>query len=746
MKLSPRQSALCIAALTTLAYLSSFGGDFIFDDASEIASNPALDQLLPPWEAMFHGQKAPARPLPYLSFAIDRAVWGPSPFGYHVTSLLVHVIAALALLDFTRLTLLSPRLRDRWGSRAGPLALVIAGLWAVHPLQTQAVTYIYQRIESMAGMFCLLSLAAFARALAADWSAKWLVACVAACAAAMACKENAVVLPVLILCYDWLFSSTAAPTAGLRATFAAWWAHAWSHQRFSLALALTWLVLAGVLVSQAGEYQEFTAAKRSPLTYALTQPGVIMHYLRLAILPVGQCLDYSGWPAVERFEAGQLPAYVAIAALVAVSLFGMVRRQPWAWLGVFFLGTLAPTSSAMPVEAFVNEHRMYLPLAAVLAAVVLGVAELGPRLVRGTTTGAASVGRTGLIAAAIVAAGLILLTHTRNQLYWSKAAIWNDVLAHDPGNYRALWQFATMLERNGDEAKAFECADRALDRKPSCDVYGTLAGIRLAAGDYEGAERRCRRGLQRQRAALPSDDRAVLCTTGDLATALWLEGKADEAEQFCLASIADMRRVLGEDDAVTLRAEQFIAEGLSKRGEHAAAEDLARHALARARKTEGPADPVAVNAAVTLARVQDAAGKTPEAERLMQQTFDAVLRRGPRQHNDRLVIETTWAEFLEKSGRVDEAVAIRRRVADMTERLHGRDSVLTATALNKHALAMAAQASARGDHARAADIYSRVHAVYREGLGPDHADTLAVAAKRQAALERARQAATTTAP
>jgi hypothetical protein len=85
-------------------------------------------------------------------------------------------------------------------------------------------------------------------------------------------------------------------------------------------------------------------------------------------------------------------------------------------------------------------------------------------------------------------------------------------------------------------------------------------------------------------------------------------------------------------------------------------------------------------------------------------------------------------------------------VVDTTERLHGRDSVLTASALNKHALAVAAQASARGDHARAADIYSRVHAAYSEGLGPDHADTLAVAAKLQTALKQAKPAATAPAP
>ncbi|MFM8707148.1 MAG: hypothetical protein ACKOHK_03425, partial [Planctomycetia bacterium] len=160
-----RVAVAAIIALTCLAYANSFKGDFVFDDIPEIAANPALDRLWPPWGPMFGGEN-PARPLPYFSFAVDRALWGGEPFGYHLTNLLVHVVAALALVDFTRLPLLSPRLRDRYRSQAVLLALVIAGLWAVHPLQTQAVAYVYQRIESLAGMFCLLALAAFARALA----------------------------------------------------------------------------------------------------------------------------------------------------------------------------------------------------------------------------------------------------------------------------------------------------------------------------------------------------------------------------------------------------------------------------------------------------------------------------------------------------------------------------------------------------------------------------------------------------
>jgi tetratricopeptide (TPR) repeat protein len=729
--MSATRAAVVIVTLTCLAYFNSFGGDFVFDDIPEIASNPALDRLWPPWGPMFGGDN-PARPLPYFSFAVDRAIWGTEPFGYHLTNLAVHLIAALALFDLTRLTLLSPRLRGRFGSRAVSLALVIAALWAVHPLQTQAVTYVYQRIESMAGMFCLLSLAAFARAMAAGWSRKWLAASVAACAAAMACKENAVVLPVLLVLYDWFFApaDTAADTA------ADWRAEVRRRGGFHAACFLTWIILAAVILLQAGEYQEFGSAKRSPLTYALTQPGVILHYLRLAILPVGQCFDHSGWPAVERFEPRHVPAYAAIAAVVGLSLFGTIRRQPWAWLGMFFLGTLAPTSSVMPVEALANEHRMYLPLAAVMAAIVLGVAECGPRLLRGRVTGEATLGRAGMVAAAVAGLGLVALTRGRNTVYRSGTAIWVDVLDHDPDNYRALWQLAVKLDWLGNEPAAFEMADRAFAGKPTCEVYADLARAKLSAGDYRAAERRFRLGLERRQATLPADDRAVLSATNDLATALQLAGRVEEAADLSDTAIDDMRRVLGVDDTITLRAEQFIAEGLAGAGDHAAAEDRAGAALDRARRARQPGDPIIVAGVITLARVLDAAGKTAAAEGIVTESLADLAGLGPRREGERLVLEDLRAEFLEKEARLDEAVKARQRIAAAYERLQGRNGPLTASAIDKHALAVAARATAKGAHAEAEAVYARLVEKYRVRLGADHPETRAMEANREAAANR----------
>ncbi|MFM8805213.1 MAG: tetratricopeptide repeat protein [Planctomycetia bacterium] len=712
-----------IVLATVLAYANSFSGDYVFDDVGELLFNPAIETLCPPWEAMFSSPRAPARPLPYLTFAIDTVLWGRSLFAYHATSLLIHVVSALALFDLARVTFLSPRLRSRYGEAAVPLATAIALIWAVHPLHTQAVTYIYQRIESLTGMFCLVALACFARAAASAWSARWLAACVGATAAAMASKEHAVVVPFLVLLYDWLFSAPATPSA--------WRSDVRRRLGFYAALCATWLVLAGVLASQADKYQEFKFGKRSPVAYAFTQPGVIMHYLRLTFLPVGQCLDYSGWTEVTTPSLEHLPAYVAIAAIVAWACVGTVLRRPEAWFPAAFLVALAPTSSVMPVEAFVNEHRMYLPLAAVVGAVVVGTHRLacvyGPRLVPGLST--ERLRRAGRWALAAIVVPLALLTLARNALYHSPARIWNDVIDHDPGNHRALWRFAEMMMQQGDEAAAIELADRALDRRPSCDVFANLAATKLVAGDYAAAERLCRRGLERQESKLPPDHFAVLCTSGDLAAALRLQGKLTEANELCEPRLEAMRRVIGRDHSATLAAEQIVAEAMAERGDHAAAQALARDVLARARKTKGLTHPIAVNAAVALGRVLDAAGRHDEACSVIRETRAAVQRKSVRRPNDLFLLDDVLAEFLGNGGRFAEAEAIRRRLADETERVHGKDHPLTASAFNKHALAIAALESSRGRHAAAAAISRQLLATFEAGLGADHPETRSVAGR-----------------
>jgi tetratricopeptide (TPR) repeat protein len=711
------QAALFVAAITCVAFLNSFAGTFVFDDIQEIEKNPAMQRLWPPWEAIFVGNKLPARPLPYLTFLLDRAVWGTRPFGYHITNLAIHVVAALAVFALVRLTLLSPRLRSRWAERAVPLAMVIALVWAVHPLQTQSVTYIYQRIESLTGMLCLLSLVAYARAAASGWPPRLMLASVAAAAAAMASKENAVVLPFLVLAYDWFFVETPPGCS--------WAQSLWRRRWYFAGLAATWGLIGLQLVIQAGKYQEFKEASHTPFEYALTQPGVILYYLRLAVWPVGQQIDYSTWPVAASVRQA-LPAAAVILAAVAATAVGTLRRQPWAFLGVFFFLVLAPTSSVMPVEAFANEHRMYLALLAVVSAIVLGLVALAERIAVSRPGLLPHDSRVPLALAAAVILLLVLATQFRNQLYSKKAGIWVDVLSKAPDNHRANWMMASILDALGETETALELAERSIRSKPTTQVFSDLAGAHSLKGDNATAERILRRGLDLQRERLGPDNKAVLATIGDLAVALRHEGKLDEAASLCRESLAAMRRAMGENDPATLSARLLIAAAAAARGDLATAEDEATAALETARATGRPTEAVIVNATVILADVLCAAGRHAEAEGVIRQTAADVLRLGSRARLDLAPLDEALAKVFQGAGRLDELVAIRRRIAQDTRLRLGDGHPQTGVANAKLAEAMAAERTQAGDHTAAAALYRQLVPSYAAAMGPEHPETLAM--------------------
>jgi len=624
------QAALFVAVLAGVAYLNSFGGQFVFDDLHEIAGNPWLEPLLPPWQAMFVGNKLPARPLPYLTFAIDRALWGTRPFGYHMTNLVIHAIAAVSLFNLVRLALLSPRLRGRWAERAVPLAMVIAAIWAVHPLQTQAVTYVYQRIESLTGMFCLVALAAFAEAAVHGWPRSWLLGSVAATAAAMASKENAVVLPLLILAYDWLF----VPAVPGPDTSRNWARDLHGRGWYYLLLAATWAILAGVLLSQAARYQEFEEIQHSPREYLYTQSEVILHYLRLAVLPVGQRFDYAGWRVAKSF-AEVWPAFLAVALLVLVTAVGTIRRRPWAAIGVLFFLALAPTSSILPVEAVANEHRMYVALAAVVAAVVLvATAAFDRSGSRAGTPAAGDSGSRGHRAAVIVAGAVILAlvvaTQFRNQLYATPTALWMDVLQKDRDNFRAYHMMASALDAEGDPEFATAMAEEAVRRRSKSKVFSELARHHMAQGNPAMAEYYLRHGYDLVHSLYPARDKAVQIITSDLATVLREQKKTDEVRRLCeelLASGADGHVIYPKAE---IAASLLLAECLKNDGDFARAERLTARAMAIAEKPAEPGDVSLLNAACLRADVLLGLGRAADARGLLEDRIRVLRARSRR--------------------------------------------------------------------------------------------------------------------
>jgi len=464
------------------AYANSFVGSFVFDDRIGIIENMRIRQLWPPWPWLV----GTTRPMTEFSFAMNYMLGGLDVRGYHLVNLTIHILAALALFGVARRTFLSDRLQARYGLSAQGLALAIALIWMVHPLQVQSVTYLYQRAESLMGLCYLMTLYCVIRGAISPRSSTgnavvstgtqrgWYLASVIWCALGMASKQVMVTAPVVVWLYDRVFLSGS-------------WRGALRQRRgLYLGLASTWVWLALLHVNAADltKRAQFELGVISPLAYAVSQPGVILHYLRLSLWPNPLVLDYF-WPPA-RTVGVILPTTLAVLGLVAASCRALSRWPPLGFLGIGFFLLLAPTSSVIPIADLAFEHRMYLPLTSVVSLLVLGgVATLEALLPSREHLRRGVAG--GLLA---VCVGLLGFgTVQRNADYRSEAALWADTVAKRPDNPRAHNSLAHALIDQGNFQAAVVSAAKALQFYPHyAKAYNNL-GLALAGlGRYEEAE------------------------------------------------------------------------------------------------------------------------------------------------------------------------------------------------------------------------------------------------------------------
>ena len=222
----------------------------------------------------------------------------------------------------------------------------------------------------------------------------------------------------------------------------------------------------------------------SPVSYGLTQPGVILHYLRLSFWPHPLILDYH-WP-VAVTPRQIFPSLMVIAGLLAATFWALRRRPEIGFLGVWFFGILAPTSSFLPIADVAFEHRMYLPLAAVLFLSLLGLQAFlrGRRLLF----------RAALFLLIPTAA---LATVRRNDVYRDPVAFWTEQVHHRPDNVRAQVNLGAALQTAGRSAEAMEVFRNALSLQPDqADAHNNLAYLLLLKNDLEESETHYKEALR----------------------------------------------------------------------------------------------------------------------------------------------------------------------------------------------------------------------------------------------------------
>jgi hypothetical protein len=448
-----------------VAYSNSFRVPFVFDDLASIPNNPTIRSLTEAWWPP-KGQGAltvAGRPGLNFSLGLNYALNGLDVGGYHVFNFVIHLTAAFALYGLISRTLMLPRLAARFGRDARPLAWMVALLWALHPLQTEAVTYIVQRAESLMGMFFLLSCYGFVRWVDSLRAWRWGFFSWVMYLGAVSVKEVPIVVPVLVFLYDRTFVSGSFREA--------WRRHRWMH----LALLATWVPLFVFVASTGGNRSGvFHFDDLSMwIGHGLTQFEAVTRYLGLTF-----------WPHPLTFEYGELvtpptlgealPWAIPVIALAAATLIALWRRPMPGFLGAWIFVILAPTSLLPATLQIIVEHRMYLPLAAILAFVVLG--------------GYALVGRRVFPVLLIFAAACGGLTFSRNVAYRTELSLWEDTAVKRPRNDHALVNYGLALAKAGRHAQAAEQFAAAVRIQPnSLQARNNLGNSLALAGRYDEA-------------------------------------------------------------------------------------------------------------------------------------------------------------------------------------------------------------------------------------------------------------------
>ncbi len=471
-------AVVLVLAAGLFAWQGTWRGGFVFDDHPAIVDNQALlrgDW----WQAAFGAEHQPLanRPLTCLSLVADFVLFGPGPFGPHLTNLLLHLGNALLLLATLRRALLAPNLAGRLTpAAANAIAVAVAVLWVAHPLGADAVAYATQRSTLLGSGCLLLALLATLRAHASPRPMAWRMLVLLALCGGMASKEDFVVAPVLLLLFERAF--LLPHWSALRARIG-WYA----------AMAATWSVL--IVCMALGPHNATVGYDTVPPVtarqWSMTQAGVVLHYLRLAVWPQPLRGAYD-WPIVQSFGDAALPGLLVCGLLAAV-VVAWRRRPWWAWLGALFFLLLAPTSTVLPiVTEIVAERRAYLPMLAVLVPLVVVLQRLLARAWPRSSSWLT------IVVAAAVTVPLGLATRERVAIYGDERTFWADAFAkRDPASRSHL--AATLLASHGIElskqgrmAESFRCFDQVLECEQPSVLHRLTASLSLTQrGRYADA-------------------------------------------------------------------------------------------------------------------------------------------------------------------------------------------------------------------------------------------------------------------
>ncbi|WP_045213539.1 tetratricopeptide repeat protein [Desulfonatronovibrio magnus] len=448
--------AVCVFII--VIYWNSIDGSFVFDDTQNIISNPNIHIQTLDWQSIkgtFESIRNTSfdRPFAYLTFGLNYYFHEFDVFGYHLVNLIVHCLSALFLYLFIFHTLRLPILKGRYEEHAATIALLATVLWATSPIQVTAVTYIVQRMASMAGMFFIMAMFFYLKGRTAQgiWrKVSYFIICFIAGFLSLATKENAALLPVVLFVFDLLLIQ-GATRENIRKNIL------WGGAALLCLVVVAFIVTNPLNILSGYNNREFTLTER-----LLTQPRILIFYVSLMLYPVMDrfTLIHEVQLSTSLFTPWTtLPAILFWVGVVGFALY-IVRKRPLiSFCILFFLINHLIESSFIPLE-LIFEHRNYIPSMTLFLLVAIGIFQLLEYLKTNKK----------FLAYGFVALLLCFFIfdqgHTvvkRNELFHHPLYIWEDNAQKAPGLSRTYTNLGLEYWALGQYEKAKQSYLRAIE-------------------------------------------------------------------------------------------------------------------------------------------------------------------------------------------------------------------------------------------------------------------------------------------
>ena len=479
-------------SLVFLIYSNSFRAAWHLDDYPSIVENQKIHitDLTPQslCKSLQHPKKETLwRPLAHLSFALNWFAGRDDVFGYHLVNVLIHLLSACVLYLTISTLLRTPNLQSRYSATSHFISSLATVLWMINPIQTQAVTYIVQRMTLLASFFFITGIYCYLLARLADsrrQCALMFVYCAVSFVLGMAAKENAALLPLTIIVMEAIFFQNLANPQVRRRLLA-----------FFAVGGLAVVILGGVIFLKGDLLSIFSGYGGrffTPSERLMTQPRVLIFYLSLIFCPLPGRLSIDHDFALSTsllHPWTTLPAIVLAVAMVVGALFQARKRPLLSFAILFFFLNHLVESSIIPLE-LVFEHRNYLPSMFLFVPVAEGTVCLLNRF----------RGNQPILNRSLISLMICLMisfgwgTYVRNKVWQTEVSLWTDANHKAPMLHRPLHNLAmARYDKTGQLDKALELYQKAAQlkmhlRSHRARLYGNIANIYYRTGNYAAAE------------------------------------------------------------------------------------------------------------------------------------------------------------------------------------------------------------------------------------------------------------------